>query len=143
MRVISLRLDGEASELEVAALDRHVAVCPRCREVAADTASLTSLLRGAPLVELERPVVVASPHRVRRKVVRRAAAGILVAAGLAAAGLGVTVAVDSGPKHPSSALGFRDLHEQRQFVRAELIRLEPQAVFTVKTAPRFAGHGLL
>ena len=74
---------------------------------------------------------------------RRAAAGFLVAAGLAAAGVGITVVSDSGPKHPSSALGFRDLHEQRQFVRAELIRLEPQAVFTVKTAPRFAGHGLL
>ena len=109
-----------------------------------DTAALTQLLRDAQLVELERPVVVAYPRRVRRKVARRAAAGVLVFAGLAAAGLG-----DHGrsptpaPKHPSSALGFRDLHEQRQFVRAELIRLEPQSVFTVKTAPRFAGHGLL
>jgi anti-sigma factor RsiW len=143
MRSISLRLDGEASELEVMALDRHLAVCPRCREIAADTASLTYLLRDAPLVELERPVVVASSRRVRKKVVRRAAAGVLVFAGLAAAGLGYTLFEDSGPKHPSSALGFRDLHEQRQFVRAELIRLEPQAVFQVQTAPRFAGHGLL
>jgi anti-sigma factor RsiW len=143
MRSISLRLDGEAAELEVAALDRHLAVCPRCREFAAETASLTQLLRVAPLVELERPVVIAYPRRVRSKVVRRAAAGILVAAGLAAAGVGITVVTDSGPKHPSSALGFRDLQEQRQFVRAELIRLEPQSVFTVKTAPRFAGHGLL
>jgi anti-sigma factor RsiW len=143
MRSISLRLDGEAAELEVAALDRHLAVCPRCREFAEESASLTQLLRVAPLVELERPVVIDYPRRVRSKVVRRAAAGILVAAGLAAAGVGVTVVTDSGPKHPSSALGFRDLKEQRQFVRAELIRLEPQSVFTVKTAPRFAGHGLL
>ena len=90
MRAISLRLDGEASELEVAALERHLAVCPRCREIAAETASLTYLLREAPLVELERPVVVTSPRRVRKKVVRRTAAGILVAAGLAAAGLGIT-----------------------------------------------------
>src|SRR5262245_41143976 len=143
MRAISLRLDGEASELEAAALDRHLAVCPRCREVAADTAALTALLREAPLVELERPVVLASPRRARKKIVRRAAAGVLVFAGLTAAGLGIAVVADSGQKHPSSALGFRDLHEQRQFVRAELIRLEPQAVFEVKTAPRFAGHGLL
>ena len=104
---------------------------------------MTQLLRDAPLVELERPVVVTYPRRARKKVVRRAAAGILVAAGLAAAGLGITAFTDSGPKHPSSALGFRDIHEQRQFVRSELIRLEPQAVFTVETAPRFAGHGLL
>ena len=143
MRLISLRLDGEAAQLEAAALDRHLERCPRCREVAADTAALTSLLREAPLVELERPVVVTSPRRVRKKVVRRAAAGILVAAGLAGAALGVTVFVDSGHKAPSSALGFRNLHEQRQFVRAELIRLEPQSVFQVQTAPRFAGHGLL
>ena len=56
---------------------------------------------------------------------RRAAAGVLVFAGLAGAGLGYTMFADSGPKHPSSALGFRNLHEQRQFVRSELIRLEP------------------
>jgi predicted anti-sigma-YlaC factor YlaD len=143
MRVISLRLDGEASQLEVTALERHLTGCPRCREFAADTASLTTLFREAPLAELTRPVVVTSPGRVRKKVVRRAAAGILVAAGLAAVGFGVTAFTESGPKHPSSALGFRDLHEQRQFVRSELIRLEPQAVFRVKTDPRFAGHGLL
>jgi len=143
MRSISLRLDGEASELEVMALERHLAGCPRCREVAADTASLTQLLRSAPLVELERPVFVPASRRTRSKVVRRAAAGILVAAGLAAAGLGVTTLTDAGPKHPSSALGFRNLDEQRQFVRSELIRLEPQTVFQVETAPRFARHGLL
>jgi anti-sigma factor RsiW len=143
MRAISLRLDGELSQIEVAALERHLDVCPRCREADADTASLTQLLRAAPLVELDRPVVIAYPRRTRKKVVRRAAAGILVAAGLAAAGLGITVFTESGPKHPSSALGFRDIHEQRQFVRSELIRLEPQSVFTVETAPRFAGHGLL
>jgi anti-sigma factor RsiW len=142
-RTISLRLDGEASELEAIALERHLAVCPRCREIAFDTTSLTRLLREAPLVELDRPVVVTSPRRVRKKVVRRAAAGILVAAGLAAAAAGVTVVPDSGPKHPSSALGFTSEHEQRQFVQAELIRLEPNTVFVVETAPRFAGHGLL
>ena len=130
-------------QLEVAALDRHLAVCPRCREVAADTALTDTAPSRAPLVELERPVVVASPRRARKKVVRRAAAGILVAAGLAAAVSASRRSPTSGPKHPSSALGFRDIHEQRQFVRAELIRLEPQSVFTVETAPRFAGHGLL
>ena len=100
MRTISLRLDGEASELEVAALERHLAVCPRCREIAAETAALTYLLREAPLVELERPIVVTYPHRVRKKVVRRAAAGILVAAGLAAAEVGVAVGLRLGAEAP-------------------------------------------
>ena len=94
-------------------------------------------------MELDRPVVVTAPHRARKQAVRRAAAGILVAAGLAAATAGIAFFQESGPKHPSSALGFRDAHEQRQFVRSELARLEPQILHVVETAPRFAGHGLL
>jgi anti-sigma factor RsiW len=143
LRTISLRLDGEASELEVAALDRHLAACPRCREVAAETAAFTALLREAPLVALERRVLVESPRTGRKKVVRRASAGILVAAALASVGLGLASVADSGPRHPSSALGFRDLDEQRQFVRAELIRLEPDEVRAAEAAPRLAGRGLL
>ncbi len=142
VRAISLRLDGEASELENAALERHLATCSRCSEIAADTALLTHLLREAPLVELTRPIVVTSPRRVRKQLVRRTAAVFVVATGLAAAA-GMTLFSDSGPKHPSSALGFRDLHEQRQFVHAELIRLEPQTVFAIKAAPRLAGRALL
>jgi anti-sigma factor RsiW len=143
LRTISLRLDGEASELEVAALDRHLAVCPRCREVAAETLAFTNLLREAPLVPLERRVVVESSHATRKRVVRRATAGILVAAALSSVGLGLASIADSGPRHPSSALGFRDLHEQRQFVRAELIRLEPEEMRAAAAAPRLAGRGLL
>jgi anti-sigma factor RsiW len=143
LRTISLRLDGEASELEVAALDRHLAVCPRCREVAAETLAFTNLLREAPLVPLERRVVVESSHATRKRVVRRATAGILVAAALSSVGLGLASIADSGPRHPSSALGFRDLHEQRQFVRAELIRLEPEDRRAAQAAPRLAGRGLL
>ncbi len=142
IRAISLRLDGEASELEVAALDRHLESCPSCFAIAADTASLTELLRAAPLVELERPVVVTSPHRVRKQLVRRTATVFVVAAGLAAAA-GMTLFSDSGPKHPSSAIDFRSQQEQRQFVRAELIRLEPQTTLALETAPRFAQRPLL
>jgi anti-sigma factor RsiW len=143
LRTISLRLDGEASELEGAALDRHLASCARCREAAAGATALTQLLREAPLVELSRPVVVTSPRRVGKRVVRRAAAGVLVAASLAAAAAGVTSFTDSSEGHPSSALGFRDQDEQRRFVQSELMRLEPQLAAAVPTAPRFAGNGLL
>ena len=142
VRAISLRLDGEASELENAALERHLATCSRCSEIAGDTAFLTRLLREAPLVELTRPIVVTSPRRVRKQLVRRTAAVFVVAAALAAAA-GMTLFSDSSPKHPSSALNFRNLHEQRQFVRAELIRLEPHTVLAVTTAPRLAGRALL
>jgi anti-sigma factor RsiW len=142
LRAISLRLDGEASELEVAALDRHLAECPRCSEIAAETAAVTYLLREAPLLELRHPVVVTSPRRARKQFVRRAAAVCVVAAGLAVAA-GMTIFQSSGASHPSSALGFRDLNEQRQFVRAELIRLEPAAPAPGGTPHRFTAGALL
>jgi anti-sigma factor RsiW len=142
VRMISLRLDGEASEMECAALDRHLANCARCSEIAAENTSLTRLLRTAPLVALERPVVVTSPQRVRRQRVRVSAAVCVVAAGLSVAG-GLALFSGADPKHPNSALGFRSLGEQKQFVRAELLRLEPNTVAAVQTAPRFVGHGLL
>jgi len=85
---------------------------------------------------------VSSPGRARKQFVRRGAAVLVVAAGLVAAA-GVAFFPDSQPRHASSALSFRNLHEQQQFVRAELIRLEPNAVIAAATAPRFAGHGLL
>ena len=46
---VSLRLDGELSELEEAMLRRHVAGCGDCQAFAATAESFTSLLRSAPL----------------------------------------------------------------------------------------------
>jgi predicted anti-sigma-YlaC factor YlaD len=142
-KAISLRLDGEASELELAGLDKHLHACPRCRELAAELDAFTLFLRTAPLEQPVRPVVVTSPAAARRRVVRRSAALVLVTGSLGAALLGVVVSSDSTVTHPSSALGFRDLGEQRQYVRAELIRLEPEDVREAEAAPKFAGHGLL
>src|SRR5436190_431985 len=47
---ISVRLDGELTELEAAALDRHLERCERCNAYAAELGSMTHLLRAAPLV---------------------------------------------------------------------------------------------
>jgi anti-sigma factor RsiW len=142
VRAISLQLDGEASELEAAALARHLLTCQRCREIATETAATTQLLREAPLLELGRPVTVVSPQRARKQFVRRGSAVLVVAAGLAVASA-VTWFSDAPPKHPSSALSFRNVQEQQRFVRGELRRLEPETVFAAKTPPRFAGHDLI
>src|SRR4051794_28528690 len=142
VRAISLRLDGESSELEAAALDRHLEGCARCSEIAEEHEALTRLLRGAPLVPLERHVVVTSPQRARRQLVRRSAAVCVVAAAFAGAGA-LAVFGGGGPDNPSSALGFSSIGEQRQFVQAELIRLEPPTPYLPQLAPRFAGRGLL
>ena len=51
---ISLDLDGELSQLEQAALARHLLSCSRCQAVSAAVSSFTRILREAPLIELER-----------------------------------------------------------------------------------------
>jgi len=142
-RSISLRLDDELSELEGAALDRHLAQCPRCRSVAAETLGFTQLLREAPLVEVGRRIVVTSPRRARARLVRRTAAAVVLAGGVAAASIAAYVSTTGEPE-PSAALAFRSLHEQQKFVRSELIKLEPRAQFVVDRAPpRLVGRGLL
>ena len=123
---VSLELDGELSQLEHAALERHLAGCARCREVAADVRSFTCLLREAPLVELERPVVVRAPQRAR--VARRAAISLAFAGLVSGAVLGVVLPSSTGTSE--SALSFRNAAQQRQFARVEAQRLEP-AVFVV------------
>lgn len=129
MQWISLDLDGELSQLEQAALARHLDACDRCREVGADVDAFTLLLRDAPLVELERPVVVAAPRRARAQVARRAAVSVAFAglAGVAALG---GLLLTSGGTNVHSALSFRNAQEQQRFAHVEARRLEP-AVFVV------------
>jgi len=129
MQWISLDLDGELSQLEQAALARHLEECVRCREVATDVNAFTHVLRAAPLVELERPVVVAPPRRARAQVARRAAVTLAFAALAGVSALGGVV-LTSGGTNAHSALSFRNAQEQRRFAHVEARRLEP-AVFVV------------
>ena len=129
MQWISLDLDGELSQLEQAALGRHVEACDRCREVASEVSAFTRLIREAPLVELERPVTVAVPGRARAQVARRAAVSLAFAALAGVAALGGVV-FTSGGANAHSALSFRNAQEQRRFAHVEARRLEP-AVFVV------------
>lgn len=45
-RWVSLRIDGELSELESALLDAHLAVCVDCRTFSDETQALTRVIRG-------------------------------------------------------------------------------------------------
>lgn len=57
------------SAFESALLDRHLRGCPSCRSFSVAASRQTSLLRDAPLEELEHRVLVpSSPHVVRRRV---------------------------------------------------------------------------
>src|ERR1700730_15601806 len=61
---ISLDLDGELSQLEQAALARHLLSCARCQAVSSQVSSFTRMLREAPLIEFEREPAYASPGRI-------------------------------------------------------------------------------
>jgi anti-sigma factor RsiW len=87
---ISLRVDGELSELERLLLRRHLGRCSECREFAEGVRAATLLVRATPLVRPSRslepdPAPVRAPRRFR----------LAAAAGLAAlaAGIGVGVGV--------------------------------------------------
>jgi hypothetical protein len=78
---VSLRVDGELSELEGALLDAHLARCADCAAFAAGATASTAWLRDADL-ERPAPIRIAVPRQPRR-----AAAGLVAAAALMAIGL--------------------------------------------------------
>ena len=139
---ISLQLDGELSQIEQAALGRHLTDCARCRAVSRDVAAFTWAIRDSPLIELDRPVVLAADRRTRVSP-RRVAASIAFAGLSAAAVLGGLV-ITSGSVTPRSALAFRNAQEQQRFAHLETRRLEPAVFLIVKpTVPSFAPRVLV
>jgi predicted anti-sigma-YlaC factor YlaD len=83
---ISLRLDGELSELAQKMLDSHLARCADCRAFEEQVSGIAVQLRAAPLEQLERPIQVA--YRRRRTPVRAWSLGA-AAASVAAVAVGV------------------------------------------------------
>ena len=82
---VSLRLDGELSELERLLLRRHLGRCEGCRTVSADVERTAELMRAAPLERPSLDVVEGIPVRSRSRVryrVLAAAAAVAVAAGV-------------------------------------------------------------
>ena len=96
---ISLRLDGELSELESRMLEAHVGRCAECAAYQADVVSLTTTLREAPLEPLERPVVL---RRGGRRV-SFARMQIGAAAALAVAVLGLVAQIGPTSGEPAIA----------------------------------------
>ena len=80
---ISLRLDGELSELAEKMLESHLARCAGCRAFESDAMATSRLVRTAPLELLEQPIAL--PRGRRLRLVRPAGA---VAATAAAVALG-------------------------------------------------------
>jgi anti-sigma factor RsiW len=136
---ISLDLDGELSQLEQAALARHLEGCARCRAASAELGGFTSLMRSAPAVALSAPIALVTPS-VRAR--RRAAIGLLTAAAAVAAV--VTALPHTGGEPTTASLGFSSAKQERQFALAH-VRSEP-VLFVVPPSPPagpFASRALL
>jgi predicted anti-sigma-YlaC factor YlaD len=83
---ISLRLDGELSELAEKMLESHLARCVECRAFESSAAAATAFVRTAPLELPEQPVALPRGRRLAfvRPVGAVAATAAAVALGLAA-----------------------------------------------------------
>jgi anti-sigma factor RsiW len=100
---ISLRLDGELSELAQKMLDAHLVRCPECRAFEEQAGGIALQLRAAPLEPLERPIEIV-PRRHRLLPARAWSLGA-AAASVAAAAVGVIGFVNlpsSGPLDASA-----------------------------------------
>jgi predicted anti-sigma-YlaC factor YlaD len=125
---ISLRLDGELSELAQKMLDSHLARCAECRAFDADVAATTGLLRATPLEQPERPVALPYGRRLAfstRRLTAAAASAAAVALGLAAfLNLPSSTTLGAAPTLPAVAGDNGDLDLARIF-RATALRPAP------------------
>lgn len=100
---VSLRLDGELSELEGVLLDAHLERCDGCRAAAAAVVGVTNAIRLAPPEALPTPVAV---PRARRRGSRRAFFGAaaatltLVVVATSLGSLGAVRAIDRSAASP-------------------------------------------
>jgi predicted anti-sigma-YlaC factor YlaD len=119
---ISLRLDGELSELAEKMLESHLARCAGCRAFESDVAVTTRLVRTAPLELPEEPVAL---PRGRRLALLRPAGAVAATAAAVVLGLAAFLNVpSSGTAIPTVRVtnaDNSDLMLQRG-IRASLLR---------------------
>jgi hypothetical protein len=120
---VSLRLDGELSELEEVLLASHLRSCASCRDYEESVRGTVLALRGRPLEQLGQEVAV--PSRRRFVLGPTALAG---AAAIVAAAIGLTTLLGSESVHrlprpagPSlEEPGYVDLQQSRLLRVAQL-----------------------
>jgi ferric-dicitrate binding protein FerR (iron transport regulator) len=87
---VSLRLDGELSELERLLLRRHLGRCPECRAVADGFEAATRLIRATPR---DRPALSFQPAPAAARPQRRVRLAAVAGLAALAAGVGVGIGV--------------------------------------------------
>ena len=121
---MSLRLDGEVSQLELKLLDAHLEECESCCSVASELAATTAALRAAPLVALERPLVLPHPSRgLRRSLHVGMAAAAVIAAGAVGGLFGLSGARQARPARPQT----HTVPRRAEIALADKIRVGPNS----------------
>jgi anti-sigma factor RsiW len=120
---ISLRLDGELSELAEKMLESHLARCASCRTFESDVEATSRLVRTAPLELPEQPIAL---PRGRRRVLFRPVGAVAATAAAVALGFAAFLNLPSSgtlaaPHIRSANADNRDLQLQRA-MRAALLR---------------------
>jgi predicted anti-sigma-YlaC factor YlaD len=119
--VLSARRDGEVSEIESAAADRHLETCGACTEFDRSIERLSRRLRVAPRLEPRRPLWTARPpRRVARPLAALGVAAALVLAGVVGSEVASMQHGTPAARHGSVRVASLDahslqfsLHEQR------------------------------
>ena len=125
---ISLRLDGELSELAEKMLESHLVRCAACRTFESDVEVTSRLVRTAPLEQPEQPIAL---PRIRRRMLFRPAGAL--AATAAAVALGLTAFLNlpssgtlaAAPNIRAANADNSDLQLQRG-MRAAVLRPESE-----------------
>ncbi len=125
--LLSLRLDGPITEVESAAVARHIARCAACRAFEEQSRWLTSELRAAPLEVLMRPLEITPVRmgRFSRRIVGSAAsvaATVVVAVGAWAVGTSAHNDVSSDLAAPSGAVPGAVLGDGLRAIKVDALR---------------------
>jgi predicted anti-sigma-YlaC factor YlaD len=116
---VSLRLDGELSQLESRMVEAHLARCASCSEFAEGVTDVTQALRSAPLERLAQPVVI---RRLRRASVSRAQVSMVAAVAVAVLGTLTQIGdrqSEPGFAHPTRFETSQQLNREVQQVIAD------------------------
>jgi anti-sigma factor RsiW len=120
---ISLRLDDELSEIEIAQLRAHLDVCAACRRLEHEMVGVTFELRLAPLAAPSRAFVAPRLRAARVRSIRPLAA----TAAMLLVVLGSVFSLNRGgiqPQNGVSSLNFSSQLAQEQFASREHQRIE-------------------
>ena len=124
--MISLRVDGELSELGERRLDEHLLECADCRAYAGSVTLTTAQLRSAPLERPRLPLAVPSRSSRARSARLGGVAAVGVAAVAAAALVTAPLGGRSGPTGPPvrvTASSNADVVDQRLTRMGSLLAL--------------------